>query len=196
MHANDEILGKRSRAPKSGPLRLPLLSLLIGLLGPPLLLSPSGAAAQGPRLSVGLGLGSGLTLGTGQGGVLAEHTPLFLEANLRTWSQESGERGITVLGGALRLEVDGRVAVAAVPRAELLLALEAMELRPWIGAPFFFAPFSLLGLEVGLGLAIPIGERARFVGAFLLDAFFWGSDLPSGGAIVGMNLSAGVELLP
>lgn len=153
-------------------------------------LCPAEAQAQTRHITVSLSGGSGLSLGTGQHGSVMRHTPVFLDAAVRSWSSEEPN---PVLGGVLRVEVDGRASIAVVPRAELVREFGPVQLRPFAGLPFFFAPFTLLGAEVGLMLAVPM-SKTRLVAGVLVDAFFWGSDLPSGQAVVALNLSVGLEL--
>ncbi|NOY92529.1 MAG: hypothetical protein GXP55_15150 [Deltaproteobacteria bacterium] len=149
------------------------------------------AQAQRRAFAVGLNVGSGLTLGTGGSqDTVMERTPIFLDAVLRSWSDEAPN---PVFGAALRLEVDGRVSVGIVPRIEWDQRLGSLELRPFAGVPFIFAPFSLLGLEVGVSAAIPLGDSLNLVASFMADAYVWGSDLPGDSAVVMLNGTIGIE---
>ncbi len=160
-------------------------------------LVPRLGRAQTRRMVTGLHVGSGLSMGTGPSGertnanLTLRRTPIFLEAEARTWVDAAPD---PVLGAALRVEVDGRVSVGIVPRAALMRHLGASEVRLFVGVPFFFAPFSLLGAEAGAALAIPLGERFALGTSIRLDVFFWGSDLPSNTAVVDLDLSVGLEV--
>ena len=154
------------------------------------------AEAQRRLVVTGLHVGSGLSMGTGPAGenagsVTLRRTPIFLEAEAHTWIDAAPD---PVLGAARRLEVDGRVSVAVVPRAGLVRPLGPARLRLFAGAPFFFAPFSMLGAEVGAALAIPLGDRFALSAGLRLDVFFWGSDLPSDTALVDLDLAVGLEV--
>ncbi len=160
-------------------------------------IAPTAARAQTRLVVTGVHVGSGLSMGTGPGAdgtdanVTMRRTPAFIEAEARTWIDATPD---PVIGAALRVEVDGRASVALVPRAGLKRSLGASELRLFVGAPFFFAPFSLLGGEVGAALAIPLGDRFALSASFRVDVFFWGSDLPSDTAIVDLDLAVGIEV--
>lgn len=168
-------------------------ALLVGVA----CLAPGRGSAQARLVVTGLHVGSGLSMGTGAGGdgtdanVTLRRTPIFIEAEARTWIDATPD---PVLGAALRVEVDGRASVAVVPRAALMRPLGAGELRLFVGVPFFFAPFSMLGGEAGAALAIPLGERFALSTSFRVDVFFWGSDLPSDTAIVDLDLAVGLEV--
>lgn len=162
------------------------LLLLLPLLG-----FSRSASAQRREFAVSLSAGSGLTLGTGGGqGVVVERTPIFLDAAVRAWTDEAPN---PVIGGALRFEVDGRASLGIVPRIEWAQRLGALELRPFAGVPFFFAPFSLLGVEAGLGVRMRLGDSLGLVANFLVDAYVWGSDLPADSALVMLNGTVGIE---
>ncbi|MEM9070783.1 MAG: hypothetical protein AAGE52_19905 [Myxococcota bacterium] len=159
------------------------------------LLASVTAEAQSRRTVAGLRIGSGLSLGTSNQGedasLTQRRTPIYLEADVRTWIDATPD---PVVGAALRVEVDGRVSAAIVPRAQLMRQVGSLEVRAMVGAPFFFAPFSLLGGEAGFELSIPLGGGWAIATGLRVDVFFWGSDLPSGTAIVAIDAVAGMEL--
>lgn len=169
------------------------VAALVAVLG---LVGASEAAAQ-RDLSVGLFAGSGLSLGTGGGAERAEvamrRSPTFIDLEVGAWNPE---RPDPVLGAALRLEVDGRAAVGLVPRAGFRRSRGSVELRAAFGLPVFVAPFSLLGAEVAAGVGVPVGGGFAFVSELLVGGYFWGSDLPRGGALVKLDLRLGLEFRP
>jgi len=161
-------------------------ALLLVVLG----VSPR-VEAQRRAFAVSLSGGSGLTFGTGGSqDVVMQRTPIFLDAAVRAWTDEAPN---PVIGGALRVEVDGRASVGIVPRVEWDQRLGSLELRPFAGVPFFFAPFSLLGIELGVGAAFPLGDSLRLVANFMVDAYVWGSDLPADSAVIMLNGTIGIE---
>ena len=148
------------------------------------------AHAQKRQIIVGLQGGSGLALGTGQGGVeegdstrsslTLRRAPIFLEGEFRMWSSEQPD---PVYGAALRLELDGRVSAAIVPRLQIHREIGPMKLRVLAGIPFFFVPFSLLGAEFGSGVLLPLGSQFSLAANFFVDVFFWGKRSPKGQCI-------------
>ncbi|MCB9623971.1 MAG: hypothetical protein H6721_10225 [Sandaracinus sp.] len=165
-----------------------LLLLVLGVAAP--------ASAQ-RAMAVSVGVGSGTSLGTGESGdraaVALRRSPTFLDLELATWNPE---RPDPVLGAALRVEIDGRVAVGVVPRASIRRPRGGVELRAAFGLPIFVAPFSLVGAEVASGLGIPLGGGFSLVADVLVGAYFWGSDLPDDATLVKLDLRIGLELRP
>lgn len=166
------------------------LAFVVGLA----LFCASPAEAQTRNISVSLLAGSGLSFGTGSGQSVLRHSPTHLDLAFRTWVSEGKHLRNPIVGAALRIEVQGRASVGIVPRAELLQSLGSVEIRPFIGVPFFFAPFSLLGAEVGAALAFQLHGQTNVLLTVVVDAYFWGSDLPDGQAIVSLNAGIGFEL--
>lgn len=170
-----------------GPSKLFVALLVLGVS-----LAAAPAEAQTRITTASLSGGSGVSLGTGQGGeTVLQRTPAFLDAFVRTYSDEQPS---PVLGGGLRIELDGRVSAAGVFRAELPARLGPIEVRPFAGVPFFVAPFTMLGVELGIGIAWPFSDHLSLVGAFIADAYVWGSDLPDDSVVVMLNAALGLEV--
>ena len=161
------------------------------------LLAASAVDAQQRVTTFSAHAGSGLSLGTsnssvgGQSMVTLRRTPVFIEIEGRTY--DTG-RPDPMIGAALRVEVDGRASVAIVPRVQLQRAAGKVSFRVFLGAPFFFAPFSMLGAELGGGISIPFGKYVSLGVHAMVDAFFWGSDLPDDTVVIGINGMAGLEM--
>jgi hypothetical protein len=157
----------------------------------------AGEAHAQREVAVAAFVGSGLSFGTGSAdenaSLATRRSPTFLDLELNNWNPE---RPDPVLGAALRVEIDGRVGVALVPRAGVRRSRGSLDLRAAFGLPIFVAPFSLVGGEVAMGLGIPIGGGFALVTDVLVGAYFWGSDLPSGSALVKLDLRVGLELRP
>lgn len=151
------------------------------------------ASAQNREIDVGAAVGTGLSIGTGDASAVSKRSPLFIDLGARTWNDESPE---WAWGGSLRLEVEGRASVGIVPRAELPHAIGPVTLRAIVGAPLFFAPFTLLGVEAGATATWKLAPRLGLFAAILFDAYVLGSDLPEGGALIMCNGALGVELDP
>lgn len=156
------------------------------------LLAPSAASAQRRLLAPSVSAGTGLSLGNGQAEAVARRSPLFVEASLRTWTDEAPD---VLLGGALRGEVEGRASIAGVARAELSRRLGRLEVRPGVAIPLFFAPFTMLGVETSLDLRIPVADVLSVGATMAASAFFVGSDVPEGATVLMFNGAVGVELL-
>lgn len=152
---------------------------------------PLVAHAQTRGLGVQLASGSGLTIGSGDGNVVTLRSPLFLDAAVRTWSDEEPRFS---WGGSLRLEIEGRASVAVVPRAEAVRKLGPIEIRPSAGLPVFFAPFTMAGFEGAVTAWLPLGRRAGVFATVFVDAFFLGDDVPDGAAVLMLNGAIGAEL--
>jgi hypothetical protein len=165
---------------------LPIVALAFGLL------VPSVAAAQTRVVSATTTVGSGVSVGGGQGGAVVARSPVFADVAIRGWTDEEPS---VLYGGSIRVEVEGRASVAVVPRAELARSVGPLELRPGVALPFFFAPFTMLGAELSLAVAVPITSAIRAGGIVMLDAFFLGSDVPEGATVIMFNGAVGVELV-
>lgn len=150
------------------------------------------ASAQVPFLSTGLQVGSGITWGNGQAdSTVSRRSPLFVDASLRTWSDESPT---LYWGGSLRMEIEGRTSIAVVPRVELAKKLGSLTLIPGVGAALYFAPFSMVGVEVGTAIQLPLSDTFSLGGHVFLDGFFFGSDVPDDSAVIMLNLMFGAVL--
>jgi hypothetical protein len=155
-------------------------------------LVPLGASAQAHRIAINATVGSGLSVGGGDGNASLLRSPLFVDVAVRTWNDEDPT---LAYGASVRLEVEGRASVAVVPKVELVRELGPLLMRPGLGLPVFFAPFTMAGLELSLDLGFPIGERVMVGGAIMVDAFVIGNDLPEGAAVLMFNGVLGVGVV-
>ena len=158
-----------------------------------LLVLTTEAEAQHRVFTAGLQVGGGASFGQGgNADLVLRPTPTFLDAEARTW--RSDEPALA-LGGVLRLEVgQGRVGGAIVPRASYRRLLGTREVRVFAGLPYFFAPYTMLGAELGAGGRIDIGPGFGLVFNVMSSLFFVGSDVPDGSAIVMVIATVGGEL--
>lgn len=155
-----------------------------------LMLVPSGASAQ-RRFAIDVRAGSGLSIGGGDGQATMRHTPAYVEAGLHSWLEEQG--GV-VLGGALRIELEGRASVGGVVRAGLRWSEGMLELRPSIGLAAILAPYTLVGPEAGVMMLLRIAPPVSIVVQVAVDGWLFGSDLVPGTALVMVNGAGGVEV--
>ena len=154
--------------------------------------APERLAAQTRSYAVALSGGSGLSIGTGAQSTVMARTPIFVDLAFRTLRSDEPT---LVWGGSLRVEIDGRVGIGGVVRAELVHPLGPLSLRAGIGVPFFFAPYVLLGVEGSLGVRWPAATPIAVVASILLDAYFAGSDLPRNSALFMANGALGAEFI-
>lgn len=149
------------------------------------------AQGQAPMDSVSATVGSGITLASGQATALTSRTPLFVDAAYRRWSSENPD---LVWGASARVEVEGRTSLALVPRIELGTDLGPLTVRSGVAAPLVFAPFTLIGVEGSVTTRLALTPALGLTVSLLADAFFLGSDLPSGSVLVMFNGAVGVDL--
>lgn len=151
------------------------------------------APAQAQTRGTGLGIaaGTGVELGGGSAKTVTARSPFFLDLAARTWSSEQPDM---MWGGSVRVEVEGRASVAIVPRAELLRRIGPLSVRPGAGVPFFFAPFTMLGVETGVTVVLDLGHGFGALATVTAAAFFLGSDVPKDSAVLMFNGVLGAEL--
>lgn len=153
--------------------------------------SEKSASAQTRDFSLSASMGSGLSFGTGSGEMVLDRSPMFFDLGVMTSRSDEPQFSY---GGVLRIEVDGRTSVAAVPRIAWVSSSKHVELRPFAGFPFFFVPFSMFGLELGCAARFNISESFGMLTTVTWDAYIWGSDVPEGSAVIMINATVGVEL--
>ncbi len=154
---------------------------------------PSAASAQTPFLSTQVGVGSGITWGNGPADqTVSRRSPMFVDASLRTWSDEAPTLR---WGASLRLEIEGRTSLGVVPRVEIAKKLGDLTITPGVGVPLFFAPFSMLGVEVSTGVLLPLSDTFGISGTAMFDGYFFGSDVPENSAVIMFNLMLGATLV-
>ena len=157
-----------------------------------LLLWPALAAGQSLDTEMALGLGSGLSLGDGGGNsVLVKRSPLALE--LEVGLVFDGDRSLEWTPGIV-VELDGPLAVAFNPQLKKLLWGKRWAVYGGLGIPFFFAPFTMLGVEAALGGVFQLMPRLGIALEFRTDVFFAGSEIPDGAALVKLDLALSLRL--
>lgn len=162
-----------------------LYAVVLALAGPVVV----HAQAVEEWLDISGGLGSGLMRG-GRGGLAsAQRAPIFVDATV-LGVQESW----LLVGGSLRVELEDGRAVAAVARAVLRHKLGKLELRPGAALPFYFAPKTMLGPEVDLGLRYAMKNGFGLLANAGIAAFMVGNDVPHGTTVIMFNVQLGVDL--
>ncbi|MCA9669746.1 MAG: hypothetical protein KC503_29330 [Myxococcales bacterium] len=161
---------------------------LVALL---LLAAGAGEARADGATVVTLSSGSGMSLGRAGEGVGRRRSPAFIELDvgLSLFDDASIEWTPSIL-----VELEGRVSVAAVPSVKKIAWL-----KPWLalyaggGVPFFFAPFTMIGVEGAVGGIVRVGRRFGVVLEIRVDVFFAGSDLEDGQALAKLDLALGIR---
>jgi hypothetical protein len=143
-----------------------------------------------PSLLVSASLASGYIRGGLGGLTTAQRAPACLEFQVLGIEDEH-----FVVGGALRVELEGAKAVAGIVRVALRHALtQKIELRPGVGLPFYLAPKTMLGPEADIGIHYALSTSMGVLGQMAAAGFITGSDIPHGSTVVLIQLSLGLEL--
>jgi hypothetical protein len=142
-----------------------------------------------PVLSLSAQVGVGYMSG-GHGGLFAANrSPLALDVQVLTAREPR-----YLVGGALRIELEGTRAVAAIFRFQLRHPFGPIELRPGIGLPFYIAPRTMLGPEAGLWGRLAFSPDLALLAAFSASAFVMGDDVPKGSTVIMLQIFVGAEL--
>lgn len=143
------------------------------------------------RFAVDARAGTGVSVGGGDGQATAHRTPTYVEAGVTSWLDDEAS---VLLGGSVRVEVEDRVSVGGVVRAGLRADLGALELRPSIGLAAILAPYTLIGPEAGLVVAIDLLPPLSLLVHVAVDGWLFGSDLAPSTVLVMANGGIGVEI--
>jgi len=156
-----------------------------------LALAAPAARAQELDTTVGVLSGSGISLGRGGGDLIKKRSPIFLDLDVGLMFD--GDRS---LEWTLRLlmELEGAVSVGVAPSVKKVVRINRrLNLYGGLGFPFFFAPFTLLGVEPAVGATFRFASRFSVVLEAHADVFFVGSDLPDGSVLAKMDLALGIR---
>lgn len=156
-----------------------------------LCLAAAPARAQELDTAVTVASGSGLSLGQGDAEVLKKMSPVFLEVDVGLIFD--GDRSLEWTP-SLIMELTGRVSVGVNPSLKRVWQFGKLSLYAGIGFPFYFAPFSMLGVEPAIGATYNIFSRFSLALELHADVFFVGSDLPEDSIVVKMDASLGIRI--
>lgn len=173
----------------SRPARRTSAAALLGLAS--LLAAP--AAAQQLDTAVTVASGSGMSMGKGGEEVLTRTSPVFLDVDVGLIFDGDTSMEWTP---SLIMELTGRVSVGIAPSLKRVWSLGGPPLSVYagIGFPFFFAPFTLIGVEPAVGAFYRVLPRLSVVLELHADLFFAGSDLPDGSVLAKLDASLGLRL--
>ena len=147
------------------------------------------ALAQELDTIVTLAGGSGLSIGTGDGTALTHRSPVFVAVEVGLIFD--GDRSLEWTP-ALIFELDGRVAAGIDPSLKKLLFWGPLGVYGAVGVPFYFAPYTLLGVKAAVGGLWAFGRLALAL-EVRINAFFAGSDLPDDSALVKIDACLGLR---
>ena len=163
--------------------------LAAGLLAPLLLAAPASAQSLDTVLTVASG--SGLSLGGGPG-VAKRRSPTVLDIDVGLIFD--GDRAMEWTP-SLIMELEGKVSVGINPSLKRMLFLgRRVNVYGRLGFPFFFAPFTLVGVEAAVGCTVRLVRRLSVAVEGHTDVFFAGSDLPDGSVLAKLDLLIGLRL--
>ena len=167
------------------------IHLLIASAGLWCVFAAAPAAAQTAVIEGAASLGSGASLGTGNGETVVLMSPLYLDADVIFYNSELPKLEYVI---GLQAELTGRVSAGVVPQLRLTTGPKKVMVYGLAGIPFVFAPFVMLGIEVGGGLLWRLFPR---VGAFVevvADLFFIGNDLQKDGMLTQLDANIGIRI--
>jgi hypothetical protein len=119
--------------------------------------------------------GAGVSTAPGHGGSLVRRSPASLTADV---AFRHPEFQWLEFSPAIVLELEGRVGVGFGMRLRAYFPVhESLDLYAVTGLLGYVAPYTLLGGQVGLGMAYPLHPRFAFVIENSVQAFFAGNDL-------------------
>jgi hypothetical protein len=130
-------------------------------------------------------VGAGYISGGGGGG----RSPLALDVQVLRVREPN-----LLIGGALRIELEGANAVAGIFRFQLRHPFGPIELRPGIGVPFYIAPRTMLGAEAGMWGRMTFSPDLALLAAFTASALVMGDDIPKGTTVIMLQIFVGAEL--
>jgi hypothetical protein len=149
------------------------------------------AHADQVEASVGAGLELGLELGN-----VSDGTAIFLappEMRL-DWSAfiEENRRWRYRLG--LVVPMAGRLALGLRPGIDLPFTVGDQRFDLNVGLRAYLVPYTLWGVEAGVSWERAIVDRLMLTAGGGVVAYFFGNDLPPGGAIVEISANCGVRM--
>jgi hypothetical protein len=151
---------------------------------------PRVARAQELDTVITVASGTGLSLGQGADGVARKRSPIFLDVDVGLIFD--GDRAMEWTP-SLIMELEEKVSVGVNPSLKRVHRWRRFSFYGGLGFPFFFAPFTLLGVEVAAGATLHLLPRLGVTLELRSDLFFVGSDLPDGAVLAKMDAALGIR---
>jgi hypothetical protein len=171
-----------------------LLSHVLVMGGPIAALPP----AEKMQVSATVSAGSGMSI-TGSGGTtFARRSPAFLHVDVGLIHPQLAwlEFAPTAM-----LELEGRVSFGVMPKLRAFVPFRGRNGKPSrilafgsLGVPVFVVPFTLVGVQAGVGLGVQVHERFAIVVEGTGAGYFLGSDLMEDAALGKLDAQAGLRV--
>lgn len=149
--------------------------------------------AQGEKMHVGAiaATGTGLSIAGRGGETFRRRSPMYLnvEVPLRFDSLPWLE-----VSPGLSVELEGRVGVGIIPRFRAYLPVRKPRVYGLVGGVFYVHPYTLHGIQAGLGLNIDLHRSFALFGELSAAGFFAGSDLMEGSGLGKLDGVAGIRI--
>lgn len=157
---------------------------------------PNLAPAERWEVSANATVGSGLSLAGAGGATLIARSPAFLNIDL---GLKHPQMRIVEFAPTLMLELEGRVAVGGNAKIRAFVPHRRagpprFRIFGQAGVPVFFAPFTLVGLQVGAGFTLRIHSRFSLIAVGTATGYVLGSDLMQSGALGKLDVEAGLRV--
>ena len=148
--------------------------------------------AERVEISTRMTSGTGLSVAGAGGDSLTARSPFFLTAEV---GMKPSNLSWLELSGGFTMEVEGRTSLGILARARAHIPSRRRISGYAIGGvPLFIHPFSMLGVQVGLGTQVEVHRHVSLVAEGTATAFFAGSDLMKGSALGKFDLGVGLEI--
>ena len=154
----------------------------------------SSARIAGEPLDFGVDatMGSGISVGRGNGETLTRRSPLYLDFDL---SLGLDPKRTIEWGAGITVQLEQTPAVAITPQVRLLRGRQPIRYYAGLGIPAYVTPFTLFGGELAGGAIYELDDGINLVGGGQLDVFAAGSDIPDDGVVVMFNVGLGGRVL-
>jgi hypothetical protein len=154
--------------------------------------------AEKLQVSASVMAGSGLSIAGSGGTTFARRSPAFLQVDVGfihpqlPWLE---------LAPTVMLELEGRVAFGVMPKLRAFVPWRGRKGKqsPWLtfgslGVPVFVAPFTLVGVQAGVGVGVQLHRHLAVVVEGTGAGYFLGSDLMEDAALGKLDVQAGLRV--
>jgi hypothetical protein len=154
--------------------------------------------AEKLQVSATVSAGSGVSFAGVGGTTFARRSPAFVMVDVGfihpqlTWLE---------FAPTLMLEVEGRVGFGVMPKLRAFVPFRGRRGKPSrilaygsLGVPAYIAPYTLVGVQVGIGLGVQLLEHFAVVVEGTGAGYFLGSDRMDGTALGKADVNAGLRV--
>ena len=136
-------------------------------------------------------VGSGTRLGPGVNGTVSKRTPTYLGIDLGFIIARDTSVEWTM--GAI-VQIEDQPAAALHPQVRLVKQVKSTKVLALIGAPLFLVPTTMLGLDFGGGVVIPVNDAVGIFTVGTVGVFFEGEDIQKDSVVTAFNLGLGARI--